>query len=191
MLFKRILSLSLKKQNGERPILTTIGSLVDKKGQNLAIKIVAELKKRGIDVVLNILGEGPNRTKLEELIEKLELPDRIFLRGNVDDPENFLQNSLLYLHTASYEPFGLVLLEAMACGLPVVCADGGGNRDIIEEGVNGFLVKERNPKQLADKIELLLTDSALRQQMSTNAHSFAQHFSIETYVDRLLELYQE
>jgi glycosyltransferase involved in cell wall biosynthesis len=171
--------------------ITTIGSLVDKKGHDLAIETVAELKNSGIDVVLNILGEGPNRTKLEGLIEKFELSDRIFLKGNVDDPENFLQNSSLYLHTASYEPFGLVLLEAMACGLPVVCTDGGGNRDLIEDGINGFMVNERDPKRLADKIELLLADSAIRQQMGKNAHSFAQQFNIETYVDRLLELYQE
>jgi glycosyltransferase involved in cell wall biosynthesis len=182
---------SFKKPNVEKPILTTIGSLVDKKGHDLAIKTIAELKNRGIDVELNILGDGVSKSKLETLIQTLELSDNILMRGNVDYPESYLQNSTLYLHTASYEPFGLVLLEAMACGLPVVCTDGGGNRDLIEEGINGFMVKERDPKRLADKIELLLTDSELRQQMGENAHVFAQQFSIETYVDRLLELYQE
>lgn len=181
---------SFKKPNGERPILTTIGSLVDKKGQELAIKTIAELKNRGIDVELNILGDGVNKSKLETLIQTLELSDNILMRGNVDHPESYLHISTLYLHTASYEPFGLVLLEAMACGLPVVCADGGGNRDLIEEGINGFMVKERDPKRLADKIELLLTNSALRKQMGANAYSFAQQFSIETYVDRLLDLYK-
>jgi glycosyltransferase involved in cell wall biosynthesis len=175
----------------EELVLTTIGSLVDKKGHELAIETVAELKIRGIDVKLNILGDGVNKSKLETLIQTLELSDNILMRGNVDHPESYLHNSTLYLHTASYEPFGLVLLEAMACGLPVVCTDGGGNRDLIEEGINGFMVWERDPKRLADKIELLLTDSALRKQMGENARVFAQQFSIETYVDRLLELYQE
>lgn len=174
----------------EELVLTTIGSLVDKKGHELAIQTVAELKKREIDVVLNVLGEGPNRTKLEGLIEKFELSDRIFLKGNVDDPENFLQNSLLYLHTASYEPFGLVLLEAMACGLPVVCTDGVGNRDLIREGESGFMVKKRDPVELADKIEILINNPDLQLKMEKNAREFAEGFGIENYVKNLLTIYR-
>ena len=96
----------------------------------------------------------------------------------------------LYLHTANYEPFGLVLIEAMACGLPVICTDGKGNRDLIKEGVNGFMVWERDPVMLADKIELLLRNDTLRIEMGKKAHAFAQDFGIKKYVDSLVNLYE-
>jgi glycosyltransferase involved in cell wall biosynthesis len=169
--------------------ITIIGSLVDKKGQQLAIDCIEELKSRGVLVRLNILGEGPNRSILQYQIEQLHLQDFVTLHGNVEFPEQFLQRSRLYLHTAIYEPFGLVLIEAMACGLPVVCTDGKGNRDLIKESENGFMVWERNPKLLADKIEMLLKNESLYIEMSKNASVFASKFGIEKYVKSLLKLY--
>ena len=170
--------------------ITIIGSLVDKKGQQLGIDCIAELKSRGIPVHLNVLGEGPNRDLLQDQITHLNLQDSITLHGNVQFPEHFLQKSSIYLHTAIYEPFGLVLIEAMACGLPIVCSDGKGNRDLIQEGENGFMVWERNPKLLADKIELLFKNEKLRKEMGEKARKFAQGFGIEKYVVSLLVFYK-
>ena len=175
---------------GDQLSITMIGSLVDKKGQALAIETVSELKKRGIDIHLDLLGEGPYRHKLESMVEEYELNDKIHIHGNVDHPEIILNNSFLYIHTAKYEPFGLVILEAMACGLPVVCTDGKGNRDLIQEGINGFMVWERDPKLLADKIELLINDEQKRKVMGLNARKFSEDFGIEKYVEKLLNLYQ-
>ena len=112
------------------------------------------------------------------------------LHGNVDLIEKFLQKSKVYLHTAKHEPFGLVLIEAMACGLPVVCSDGKGNRDLIQEGENGFMVLERDPEMLADKIELLLKNDTVRIEMGKKAHAFAQDFGMKKYVDSLVNLYE-
>jgi len=170
--------------------ITIIGSLVDKKGQRLAIDCIAELKKRGVELHLNILGDGVNRKALQNQIDQLGLQNSITLHGNVEYPEQFLQSSSIYLHTAIYEPFGLVLIEAMACGLPVVCSDGKGNRDLIQEGVNGFMVWERDPKLLADKIELLLKNEDLRNEMGEKARIFAQGFGMENYVKELLSIYK-
>jgi glycosyltransferase involved in cell wall biosynthesis len=167
-----------------------IGSLTDKKGQELAINCIAELNSRGIDIHLNILGDGPNKSLLQNQIVELSLQKFVTIHGNVDYPEVFLQNSLIYLHTAIYEPFGLVLIEAMACGLPVICTDGKGNRDLIREGENGFMIWERNPKLLADKIELLLKNDLLRVKMGERARKFAQSFGIEKYADELIRIYK-
>jgi glycosyltransferase involved in cell wall biosynthesis len=127
---------------------------------------------------------------LQSQIEQLHLQDAVTLHGNVEFPEEFLKKSSLYLHTATYEPFGLVLIEAMACGLPVVCTDGKGNRDLIHEGENGFMVWERDPKLLADKIELLLKNETLRKEMGEKARVFAQEFGMENYVKELLSIYK-
>ncbi len=171
--------------------ITIIGSLVDKKGQQLAVNCIAELKSRGVLIHLNILGDGPNMISLQNQIDQLQLQDSITLHGNVEFPEQFLQRSRLYLHTAIYEPFGLVLIEAMACGLPVVCTDGKGNRDLIKEGENGFMVCERDPELLADKIELLLKNESLYIQMSRKASEFASKYGIEQYVNSLIKLYND
>jgi glycosyltransferase involved in cell wall biosynthesis len=169
--------------------ITIIGSLVDKKGHELALETIAELISRKINVHLNILGDGPTKTALENQLNTLGIQQQVTFHGKVDHPETFLQKSKLYLHTAKYEPFGLVLIEAMACGLPVVCTDGKGNRDLIREAENGFMVWERDPKLLADKIELLLKNDTLRLEIGEKARIFAQDFGIENYVDQLLKIY--
>ena len=107
----------------------------------------------------------------------------------MNHPEHYLQEAVVYLHTAKDEPFGLVLLEAMACGLPVVCTDGGGNRDLIEEGVNGYLVQQRNPELLADKIEWLINNDNDRIRMAKAGQEFALNFKIEDYAKKVLEIY--
>lgn len=169
--------------------LVIIGSLVDKKGQELAIEVINELHKRNRFVYLDILGDGPNRQNLSNQIAKYNLENFICLHGNVDHPEDFLARSTIYLHTAIYEPFGLVLIEAMASGLPVVCTNARGNVDIIENGVNGFLVDERDAVLIADKIEVLLKDSALRSLLSKNAKECSLNYDIKKYVDQLIDLY--
>jgi glycosyltransferase involved in cell wall biosynthesis len=171
--------------------LTTIGSLVPKKAQQIAIQTIAELIKRGISVRLNILGEGSEKNKLQQLTKELNLEENIQFHGNVDDPERYLMQSLIYIHTAIYEPFGLVILEAMAAGLPVVCLDGKGNRDLIREGENGFMIWEQAPKLLADKIQFLLENEDHRQRMGENAYRFAQQFGIRSYLNSLLEIYSK
>ena len=176
-----------KKRNTYK--LLNIGSLVLKKGQNLAIEVVKLLKDRSIDVSLDILGEGALRLKLESLINRLGLEGQVKLHGKVNFPEKFMDDTLVYLHTASSEPFGLVLVEAMAAGVPVVCTDGKGNRDIIEDGRNGYIIYERSAEKIADKIELLINNESIWQEMSTYAKSYSKQFDIKKYVDELLELY--
>lgn len=166
------------------------GSLVDKKGQDLAIETISELVNRNIKIHLHILGDGPNKDKLESLICELNVQNNITMHGLVNHPENFLKNCKLYLHTANHEPFGLVIVEAMACGLPVVCTDGKGNRDLIKDGENGFMIWNRNSKLLADKIELLLKNDSLRLEMGNTAKNFAQQFGLDEYIESLLNYYQ-
>jgi glycosyltransferase involved in cell wall biosynthesis len=170
--------------------ITLIGSLVENKGHVLAIHTIKELKNRGVILKINLLGEGVEREKLENLVKELELEKEVVFHGNIDSPEIFLQQSFCYFLTSKSEAFGLTIIEAMACGLPVVCTDGKGNRDLIQEGENGFMVWEREPTLLADKIELLLKNETLRKEMGEKARKFAQGFGMEKYVDQLLLIYK-
>lgn len=170
--------------------MTLIGSLVENKGQVLAIHTIKELKDRGVILKLNLLGEGVERGMLENTVKELGLEKEVIFHGNIDSPEVFLQRSFCYLLTSKSEAFGLTIIEAMACGLPVVCTDGKGNRDLIKEGENGFMVWERDPKIIADKIQYLLNNENEYERIRANAYQFAQDFGIDNYVQRIIEVYQ-
>ncbi len=170
--------------------LISVGRLDKNKNHVLLIETIKELKTRGINAYLEILGDGLERERLEKKIQELELEDRIKLVGKTDKVAVFLSEADIYLHSSIYEGFGLTILEAMACGLPVICTDGMGNRDLILEGENGFLITELNPIIMADKIELLYNDHPLRMLMGEKALKFSKNFDLEIYIDQLLRIYQ-
>ncbi len=170
--------------------MVSIGRLDKNKNHQFLIDVVLDLKNREIPVHLTIVGEGDERISLQEKIVQLNLSDQLSLVGLQEKVEMYLWNADLYVHSAITEGFGLTIIEAMVCGLPVVCTDGKGNRDLIQEGENGFMVGERDPKLLADKIELLLKNDILRQEMGEKARKFAQGFGMEKYVESLLLLYK-
>lgn len=170
--------------------LCMIGSLVPKKGQELAIRAVAALHEMGHPFHLYLLGDGPMRTELEGLTNDLTLGNFVHFEGNVDHPETFLHQSFAYLHTASYEPLGLVLLEAMAAGVPIICTNGRGNRDLITHGKNGIWIDQRDPQLIAKALLDLLADPIRVELMRQSALDFVKKFDMPGYVDRLLEIYR-
>ena len=137
------------------------------------------------------MGKGDQRKNLESKISNLHLGSEISLLGMRENVQENLWNSDLYVHSAITEGFGLTLLEAMAAGLPVVCTDGKGNRELILEAENGFMIWERDPELLADKIEVLINDKKLRETMGRNARTFAEKFRIDEYCVKLLILYKD
>ena len=120
------------------------------------------------DVKLVIVGDGVERARLEELAERLNLKGSIQL-GSVPQesiPRLMHQADVFALSSLS-ESFGpIVILEAMAAGLPIVATNVGGIPDIVEEGVNGYLVNAKNPDELADRILVLLQNDEMREEMS-------------------------
>lgn len=171
--------------------LVTIGSLVDNKNQQFLIKVVNILKDKESKVHLDILGDGINFKQLRNQIVSLQLDHYITLHGNINQVEEYLWQNSIYVHSAKKEAFGLTHIEAMAAGLPVVCLDGKGNRTIIEQGKNGFMVYEQNPELFAAKILEIWHNKELYHSMSTFAVEYAKQYDIKEYTDKLLQLYQE
>jgi glycosyltransferase involved in cell wall biosynthesis len=178
------------KLQGSPLKLISIGRLDENKNHQFLIDCIQDLKASELDVHLTIIGEGDQRIHLEQKIKKLNLDSDISLVGSIENVEEYLWQSDIYLHSAITEGFGLTLIEAMAAGLPVVCLDGKGNRDLIQDGENGFMVWERDPKLMVDKIVFLLENKAEYQRISNNALNFAQDFGIENYVQQLMQMYQ-
>lgn len=183
---------SIKKINRDNCFkILNVGSFQNKKNQQFIIEIAKELKKSGIIFEINILGEGENFTKIAESIKFNKLENEVKLRGVVNNVKEWYFNSDIYLHTAWYEPFGLVFLEAMAAGLPVVCLDGKGNRDIIKHEINGFIFHEENAKLFVKAINCLFYNDELYATMSLYCKSFAKKFDSSIKNNEMISFYKE
>jgi len=170
--------------------LVSIGSLIEIKNHLFLIDVINILNNKGtMSFNLIIIGEGPMRPVIEDRINEYKMQERIRLIGLTDDVEEYLKEADLYVYSCIKEGFGLTLIEAMASGLPVVCLDGGGNRDIIVEGKNGFMIHEQDPELFADKIMELIENKELYNSMSEFSVQYAMRFDIKNYADRLLEIY--
>jgi glycosyltransferase involved in cell wall biosynthesis len=174
---------------GETLHLINVGSFVDKKNQDFLIDVAHIMKDKGLPFHLHLLGDGANKTKIETKVYNLKLEKNVTLWGNVENVETHLEHADIYLHSATYEPLGLVIIEAMAAGLPVITLDGKGNRDLIIEGQNGYMFFGKNPVLFADKVISVWNKKAEYNSISVFAQEYAKQFDIDLYVKNLLNIY--
>lgn len=177
--------------NNIKLTLVNVGSFVDKKNQIFLLDVVKILKNKNIDIHLNLCGDGKNRAKIEKEIISQNLEKNISILGKVENVEKIYKNADVYVHSATYEPFGLVLIEAMASGLPVVSLNGGGNVDIIENGKNGFLIEEQDAEMFSEKILELVNCPEKYSQISDYAKNYAKNYDIKSYLEKLICLYKK
>lgn len=171
------------------PAVLGMGRFVNQKGFVYLIRAMA-LVRRQISVQLVLVGTGPLREQLESEVRRLDLQDVVHFPG-------FQKNSLKYLSRASvfvlpslYEGLGLVLLEALAAGIPVVATRcPGGPNEIIEDGVNGLLVPVADEKALAASILRLLGDPSLRRSLVAQGLRKAAEFPWEAHIRDYLNIF--
>lgn len=178
------------KTNNKILKLINIGSFQEKKNQIFLIESAKILKQKNISFEMHFLGDGITQSIILKKINEYELNNYIYLHGNVEKVEQFLWQSDMYIHAATDEPFGLTLIEAMAAGLPVITLDGKGNRDLIEQGKNGYMLFEENAEKFANIITDLWNDKNKYQEISNYAQQFAQQYDIKAYCVNLLNLYK-
>lgn len=177
---------------GEDVKLITIGGMSESKAQDFLLEVMRLYKEQGqTNVALDIIGDGQLKPYLVEKVEEYGIQDQVNFIGYVDDPGEYLNKADIYVHSAKREGFGLVLVEAMACGLPVVTTDGGGNAEIIEEGKNGFLLRERDAAQFKARVDELMKDKELYKRVSDYAVTYSKQFDIKDYADKLVDLYNQ
>ena len=181
----------IKSFNSTKKIrIISVGSLVVKKNHILLLEIAKELIKQKINFEIEVLGGGILMKKLVEKTSEQKLNEYIFFRGNVGNIPEYLAKADIYLHPATYEPFGLVILEAMASGLPVICLNGKGNVGLNVEGKTGFMIDFPNAEKFAGKIIYLMNNPEEYAKISEFCVNFSKDYDIENYCKKLVELYQ-
>ena len=189
------ISKEIKKEIGievNTPILLSVGRLHKVKGHSYLIRSIEIIKKHYPNLVLVVVGEGSERKKLEKIIRELNLGNKIFLIGEKNNIEKYLQIADLFILPSCEEGLGVSLMEAQAAGLLVLASNVGGIPEVIEDGENGFLVNPKDSKVLAEKIIDILSLSVKEKEIiRKNAQkNIIKNFSIEVMVKKYENLYR-
>jgi glycosyltransferase involved in cell wall biosynthesis len=203
-----IRSSSIKKEdislpktiNLEKIALIFVGRFAKEKNPHIPILVVKRLKEKGYNVNLNLVGDGELKANMEELIQKLGLNENVKMFGWIKDRRKLFEilkeSDILVFTSKPGEGLGLVILEAMSQGLPVITTKCGGSGEVIEDGINGYLVNYLTDEDIAnkfvEKIEFLIKNSEIYEQISKNNIEKAKEWTMEELLkiqrERLVKL---
>jgi len=173
-----------------RPLVVAAGRLAGVKNYPLLLAAVGRLRQGSGAPSLWILGEGPERARLEVIASQPPLAGRVRFLGFRPDPWGVIAQADVFVLTSTYEGFGNVLVEAMACGTPVVATRSPGTVEIIEDGVNGLLVAH-DAAAVAAAIGELLSNRDLRDRLVARARHDVNYYALPRVVERYDHLFQE
>jgi glycosyltransferase involved in cell wall biosynthesis len=173
-----------------------LGHIGKAKGSFVLAETAKILKEKGEDFLIRMVGSELTRGEidsLQKMIEENNLEDVMQIHPPAfgEQKLEFFRQADLFAYPSFHEGIPIAVIEAMACGLPIVATCVGGLPDLIQEGINGFLVPPGQAGELADKIAFLIRDCQLRQKMQRESYRLAQdQFEIEQYVNQLVSIYR-
>jgi phosphatidylinositol alpha-mannosyltransferase len=170
-----------------------VGRFEERKGLIHLLKAYHRLRKRKVDARLLVIGDGPKRREYKRYVGLRGIRDVEFL-GRVSDEEKvryFASADIYCAPNTGQESFGIVLLEAMAAGVPIVASDIHGFKRVVERNVQGILVEPRNPRALAAALYALARDPELRHDMGEAGRERAPEFSWDRVTERIVDYYYE
>jgi glycosyltransferase involved in cell wall biosynthesis len=176
------------------PTILSVGNLIPTKGHELLLRAVAVLKRTIAGVTCDIVGDGPERTRLQQVARDLQISDRTTFVGRQSRASvaEFLRRSKIFCLPSRYEGLGCVYLEAMAAGKPAVGCRGQGIAEIIQHNVNGCLVDPGNLDGLVTTIAKLMEDAATTRRIaSAGRRTVLNGFTLSHQAQRLNQVYRE
>lgn len=154
------------------------------------VRIFAKIQEK-VPARLMLVGEGPELSKVVGLVEELNLQSKVTFMGNQDEVAQLISLADLFLLPSSKESFGLVALEAMACGVPTIASNAGGLPEVVEHGVTGFMTDVGNVDEMANHAIHLLTDSELYTSfVRAGIRRVNEHFSGEAITAQYERIYE-
>ncbi|MFC1498903.1 glycosyltransferase [Verrucomicrobiota bacterium] len=186
--------LLLRKEAGfseEEFILVAIGSFYPWKNQKLVIETASGLRKRGLNFIMLLIGEGPLEKELKTMVKEKDLENHVRFPGYMNNIEDYLNLSDVLIQPSLTEGMANTIMEAMACGIPVLASDVGGNPELVRHGETGYLFPVDNMDMLLDQINDLYEQREERALMGENARRIAeQEYEIRDMIKQYEQLYE-
>lgn len=181
------------KQNKDIFTIICVSRVTPRKGVRFLIQAFKILSARYDQVRLLIVGDGNEKKSLEDLVQGLDLNDKVEFAGAIahENVLGFYQRANVFVLPSLNEGMSNVMLEALACGLPVVATETGGTKELLTDNVNGLVVKMKDADDLAEKIERLILHPELEKAMSLESRKLAQTLSWGKVADEYVELYRK
>jgi len=170
-------------------ILLSVGELNKNKNHEVVIRALAQMKNLNIYYI--ICGQGSLANYLIKLSKDLGIDEQVHLLGYREDVYEICRVSDLFVFPSFREGLSVALMEAMGCGLPVICSNIRGNKDLIEDGKGGYLFEPDNMKELISKIIILIKNLKMREKYSCFNKRFILKFSQEKVIGTMIKIYRE
>ena len=167
--------------------IVTAAELNSNKNQNIVIEAVAELPHK--DIYYSICGTGADEEKLEALIDRLGLSDRVRLLGFRTDMERILQTADVFAFPSKREGLGMAAVEALACGVPVICEDNRGTREYVRDGVNGIVCSDNSVSAMKAAILKIYGDREYRKKLAKECRSSVRGFGTDNTMKIMKNIY--
>jgi glycosyltransferase involved in cell wall biosynthesis len=170
-------------------VLLYVGSLQHRKGVNLLLEAFSNVAKTLLDTNILIVGGGPEDQRLKDYCKQNGIMERVIFAGYKQHWElpKYYALADLFIFPTLYDQFGLVVIEALASGLPVICSQFAGSApDLIKDGINGYIIDPRNIETLTDLLINILTDESLLQKLKQGALDLADNFTVEKSAEHFL-----
>ncbi len=178
----------------DEPVILSVGNLIPIKGHELLLRALAAIHNQFPRLSLEIIGEGPERPRLQKLAADQGIAGRVHFRGRQGRRQvaDAMRRATVFALPSRYEGLGCVYLEAMSAGTPVIACRGQGIEEVIEQGVNGCLIGAGDLQELTDTLVRLLQQPELRRSMGQAARrTILQGYSLGHQAARLFRLYRE
>lgn len=178
--------------NNDVPTVIFVSRLIERKGLQFLIETLAGLNRNGVLFNLMVVGDGPMRAQLEAQVNDTGLTDRVQflgLRDRAELPDIYRQGDMFCLPSSS-EGMANVVLEAMATGLPVVTTAVPGTGELVQDGVNGFVIEKPDANLLRDPLNILLTDKKMRMRLGQESRRRSEEFAWSKMAAMYIEMYQ-
>lgn len=168
-------------------LIVSIGELDDNKNHATVIKALSFLKNKNYKYV--VCGVGPNKDKLNQMAADAGVSDKVILAGYRSDIPDILHAADLFVFPSFHEGMPVAALEAMACGLPLICSKIRGNVDIVKDGENGFLFEPEDHSSLAIAMERLIIEQSLSKKFGEKNKELVTDFSQNAVIEELKKIY--